>query len=163
MSWQQSDTWQWWLQYGFDGIAGGLLGGAATGLVLWGTIRHERRMSEDRDLRDAVRRLQVVAMSVGMHPVADPLERHHRVLQLLAAMIEVEPLAQRLAPALKSDIARGRQFIFTDLGSADPNAMLLSRFTAALSATLSSWFADPKKFQKTAESTGDWLDGLRSA
>jgi hypothetical protein len=49
-----SDTWQWWLHYGFDGIVGGLIGaalaawiaGRVAGRVLTRTITHERELNE---------------------------------------------------------------------------------------------------------------------
>jgi hypothetical protein len=47
MSVWDSDAWQWWLQYGFDGIAGGVVGGIVTGGAVWATIRHERGLRAD--------------------------------------------------------------------------------------------------------------------
>ena len=40
------DNWTWWLEHGLDGIAGGLIGGAITGLAVWATLKHERNLAE---------------------------------------------------------------------------------------------------------------------
>lgn len=40
-------NWDWWLKYGFDGLVGGVVGGAVTGLAVFFTIRHERKTASE--------------------------------------------------------------------------------------------------------------------
>lgn len=67
----RSDTWQWWLEHGFDGIGAGIIGGAVTGAAVFTTILWEKRVrsddaraSERVELRRAVAALLTTAVDL---------------------------------------------------------------------------------------------------
>lgn len=51
----------WWWQHGLDGVVGGLIAGVVTGVAVWLTLRHERRLSSDIASRDAAVRVSAAA------------------------------------------------------------------------------------------------------
>ncbi|WP_460710017.1 hypothetical protein [Nocardioides dilutus] len=62
----------WWWQYGLDGIVGGILGGAVTALAVVLTIRHERGLVRDQEIRSALVRLHDLSLRFSLARVSTP-------------------------------------------------------------------------------------------
>lgn len=94
---------QWWWEYGLDGI----LGGALTGLIaVWGvraSLKHERKMSAEVELRTAVLRLRRVSAMAAVNAPQVDSEAHligSWAGELFEPLTEVQALSVRPAPRL---------------------------------------------------------------
>lgn len=175
--WQQSEAWQWWLEHGLDGIAGGLLGGLLAGGVAWWavrrTIRHEREEAQrarelavaeqaESELRLAVARLHAECLTLGLLPPVEDSQRHEAMGRLASLAISVEPLAygrhSHLAE-LTNDAFRRAYTMMSRNSPITKNELIT--FGARLAGSMAKWLRTPEKFESDKRSLypPDWKPG----
>lgn len=147
--WDRLWTDDWWLEHGLDGIIGGATGGAVTGLAVWLTIRHERRLRRETDLNLAIGRLHE-ACSQLMVAVAD-LQADalpEAANDVLSASSRTIALSTRQDPALTSFLGRTHEELLSALEgrTVAEAAKELHRVVPRLSAGIMVWLSDPKGF-----------------
>jgi hypothetical protein len=140
----------WWWQFGFDGLIGGVIGGAATGVAVWLTLRHERRLSDEMSLRTLVGEMQGTLLRLALQAPkdGDADDVHRWKVETFAAMSRVHAGAQRYAPELAQDFGIALPWFILQV---TPNEKWdwhkASRMTKVLHAQLVHWQVDDEKYK----------------
>lgn len=151
---------EWWWSVALDGIVGGILTGAIAGWAVWATLRHERKMSAESELRNAVMGLRTSALRAAMetpHRDATPDSVAQWAVTLYNPLDEVRALSILRAKGLFEDLSQ----VETRLASLfvpyaeqlrdglvafdAPGAQQLAR---DVSDSASHWLAKPKAYRR---------------
>jgi hypothetical protein len=141
-----SDTWQWWLEHGFDGIGAGIVGGLVTWFAVVWTLRSERRSGAEAELRVKAGAL-MAASRRAMGELIDRPERHvagQLIFDVQAEIFMVEAAAVRVAPELARDLAEFSSEISSTENALAKDIALITR----MSGDLTQWMSDPKAYRK---------------
>lgn len=163
-----NDTWQWWLDHGFDGIGAGVIGGLVTWLAVRATIRHENRQ-RDRAADDAVTesiRTHVLDLGRSLRelrrvPEKDPGALQDALFDLQDSAWTVIFVADRY-PKLRDEV---KNFVLSIGGvidaDGDLNLSLLSELRTELWGRCMAWLADPDSHARFPEV--DWAKKVADA
>jgi hypothetical protein len=135
------DTWQWWLDVGFEGIAGGVIGGLVTGGAVWVTIRNDRRATQEAELRGALAELQALALRAGPNLLNSTSgEGEFAVMHdVFVAAVHARSRAMKPAPQLEQELG---DFTSAWNDATPTEALPLAR---ELGARMYAWLADPRE------------------
>lgn len=115
--WETLRTDGWWLEHALDGIGAGIVGGAVTGLAVWWTVTHERKLrAEDRreasrdEVRLALARVhgcvvQVRWLAGQVHWV----ETYEGMQRVRSELIVAEAIARRPEPVVAAALETLRE------------------------------------------------------
>lgn len=165
MGWTDSDTWQWWLEHGFDGIGSGVLGGLATGgavaAAIWWESRvrtQQREEDADRELRHAVRDVllaleEIRAVIPGARKYTDEERRAFKVAynRLATRSIYAQVFAgPRKADTLVRDLV---WFVDQDVSPAqmESGGRAFKAARNTLEARLLGWLQDPAAYEEEVD------------
>lgn len=107
----ETDTWQWWLVHGFDGIAGGLIGGGATGLAVWATLKSEHRRYDRQHMDEeclrlagAARKLRHAVQEGDPRFLLDQFDWSIDLTTFISSVSSKEPVIAKLLEACQQQI-----------------------------------------------------------
>lgn len=146
------DNAEWWWEVGLDGIGGAVVGGLATVLALWLTLRHERRMAELTECRAVAAEVHALAwqaMALVTFSASESAEGAALQRSLSASMFRLAALTRPRWPMLASSIddLLG-QWILS--GPTQPGQEPGVRDTAKRAAgTVASWIEDPSSWSSS--------------
>lgn len=141
----------WWWQYGFDGIVGAVIAGAVAGLAVVLTIRHERVLGRDQEIRAALVQLHDLALRFALTPrdrwamVKDPGPWFNEVMDIsreisrVIAVVGTKPGLRRLVEEIDEWDNAMLASLKVDSSSSTPDARKMSDRVGALSRRVADW------------------------
>lgn len=143
---------EWWWEFGLDGIGGAIVGGLATVLALWLTLRHERRMADLAECRAVaadVHALAWQAMALVTFAASESADGAALQRRLSASMFRLAALTRPRWPMLATSIdSYLKQWI--DDGPTLPGQEPSVRTTAKqVAGSVALWIEDPASWSNS--------------